>query len=86
MSDLVERTQSIKKRKLIIWGVRQLISACIIIPVVIKWPHLKWLIPVWIVLAVVSLVATLVMFRRLEDKMTGLQSGMDKLEGDTHDT
>jgi hypothetical protein len=82
MSDLVDKLQSIKKKKLIVWGVRQLISACIIIPVVMKWPRWKWLIPVWIVLAVVSLVVPVVMFRRLEDKMNGLESKLAKLEDD----
>jgi hypothetical protein len=86
MSKLVSKAQSIKRRKLIIWGVRQLISACIFIPLVMKWPSLKWLIPVWIVLAVVSLVVTVVMFRRLEDKLTGLESKLTKLDVDTDET
>jgi hypothetical protein len=86
MHNFVNKAQSIKRRKLLVWGVRQLISACILIPVVMKWPHLKWLIPVWIILAAVSLVVTVVMFRRLEDKLTGLESKLAELDDDTHDT
>ncbi len=85
MSDLVDRVKSIKRKKLIIWGLRQLISAGIIIPVVLKWPHWQWLIPVWLVLAAMSLVATLVLLRRLHDQMSSLESKLAKAEADHHD-
>ncbi|RYD63048.1 MAG: hypothetical protein EOP84_33990 [Verrucomicrobiaceae bacterium] len=58
-----------KKKRLIIWAVRQLITACIVIPVVIAWPNWKWLIWAWIGLASFSLVAMLLMFRRLERRI-----------------
>ena len=83
MSDLVHKSQSIRRKKLIVWGIRQFISACIIIPVAIKWPRWQWLIPVWIVLAVVSLVVTVVMLRKLENKLADLESKIAQSKVDT---
>jgi divalent metal cation (Fe/Co/Zn/Cd) transporter len=85
MGDLVDKVQSLKKKKLILWGLRQLISACILIPVVLKWPHWKWLIPVWLILAAMSLVATFVLLRRFQDQMSSLESKLAKADADHHD-
>ena len=80
MNELSEKTRAIKKRKLIIWGVRQVLSAGLVYYVVSKWPNMTWLIPVWLLVAAASLIALLVMFRKLEEKMTHLDSQLEELD------
>ena len=75
-----DKTRAIKKRKLIIWGVRQVLSAGLVYYVVSKWPNMTWLIPVWLLVAAASLIALLVMFRKLEEKMTHLDSKLEELD------
>lgn len=86
MNELKDKMQSIKKRKLIIWCVRQLLTGCIVIPVVIKWPNLKWLIPAWIIVGTTSLVVMLLLFRKLQDKMEHLGSMLEKIDDDKETT
>jgi len=80
MNELSEKTRSIKKRKLIIWGVRQVLSAGLVFYVVNRWPNMIWLIPVWLLVAAASLIALIVMFRKIEDKMTQLDSKLEELD------
>lgn len=67
MNELNDKTRAIKKRKLIIWGVRQVLSAGLVFYVVTKWPNMTWLIPVWLVVAASSLIALILMFRKIEE-------------------
>jgi hypothetical protein len=80
MNELSEKTRSIKKRKLIIWGVRQVLSAGLVFYVVTKWPNMTWLIPVWLVVAAASLIALIVMFRKIEDKMSDFDTLMQDID------
>lgn len=80
MNELTDKTRSIKKRKLIIWGVRQVLSAGLVFYVVTRWPNMTWLIPVWLLVAAASLIALLVMFRKIEDKMSDLDSKLEELD------
>jgi hypothetical protein len=82
MNGLLQRTRAAKKKKLVRWGVRQLLSACITIPVVIKWPHLWWLVPIWIALAALSLSVFLMMFKKLENRMQKLDSAIGRISAD----
>jgi hypothetical protein len=80
MNDLSEKTRSIKKRKLIIWGVRQVLSAGLVFYVVTKWPNMTWLIPVWLLVAAASLIALILMFRKIEDKMSDFDTLMQEID------
>ena len=80
MNELSEKTRSIKKRKLIIWGVRQVLSAGLVFYVVNRWPNMIWLIPVWLLVAAASLIALIVMFRKLEDKMSDFDTLMQEID------
>jgi hypothetical protein len=80
MNELSEKTRSIKKRKLIIWGVRQVLSAGLVFYVVTKWPNMTWLIPVWLVVAAASLIALILMFRKIEDKMSDFETLMQDVD------
>jgi len=75
MNELNETTRSIKKRKLITWGIRQVLSAGLVFYIVTNWPDMKWLIPVWLLVAAASLVALVLMVRKLGDEMTDLDKG-----------
>jgi hypothetical protein len=70
MNELEYKTRALKKRKLITWGIRQVLSAGLVFYIVTNWPDMKWLIPVWLLVAAASLVALIVMLRKLEEKMT----------------
>jgi O-antigen/teichoic acid export membrane protein len=80
MNELTDKTRAIKKKKLIIWGVRQVLSAGLVFYVVNRWPNMTWLIPVWLLVAAASLIALLVMFRKIEDKMSDLDSKLEELD------
>jgi hypothetical protein len=80
MNELSEKTRSIKKRKLIIWGVRQVLSAGLVFYVVTKWPNMTWLIPVWLLVAAASLIALILMFRKIEDKMSDFDTLMQEID------
>jgi hypothetical protein len=80
MNELSEKTRSIKKRKLIIWGVRQVLSAGLVFYVVTKWPNMTWLIPVWLLVAAASLIALILMLRKIEDKMSDFDTLMQEID------
>jgi len=80
MNELNETTRSIKKRKLIIWGVRQVLSAGLVFYVVTKWPNMTWLIPVWLLVAAASLIALIVMFRKIEEKTSDFDTLMQEID------
>jgi len=80
MNELSEKTRSIKKRKLIIWGVRQVLSAGLVFYVVTQWPNMTWLIPIWLVVAAASLIALILMFRKIEDKMSDFDTLMQDID------
>jgi len=80
MNELNETTRSIKKRKLIIWGVRQVLSAGLVFYVVTKWPNITWLIPVWLLVAAASLIALIVMFRKIEEKTSDFDTLMQEID------
>ena len=52
---------------------------CILTPIVIVWPDLWWLIPIWLVLAMASLAVILVMFGRLGADAARVERKIDKL-------
>ena len=79
MGHLVERAKTIRKKKLLVWAVRQSIGVCLIIPIVVKWPHFIWLLPLWIGFALLSLVVTVVMLRRFEARFADLESRIDEI-------
>ncbi len=80
MNELNETTRSIKKRKLIIWGVRQVLSAGLVFYVVTKWPNMTWLIPVWLLVAAASLIALILMFRKIEEKTSDVDTLMQEID------
>ena len=79
MAGMSEALQAEKRRKLTGWGIRQAISVCILTPIVIVWPELWWLIPIWLVLAMASLAVILVMFGRLGADAARAERKIDKL-------
>jgi Na+/melibiose symporter-like transporter len=79
MNEMSDKIRSVKKRKLILWVVRQVLSAGLVFYVVTEWPNMKWLVPVWLLVAAGSLVALLLMFRKLEDKMSNFDTLMQEI-------
>ena len=66
MEMLADQVRAIRRKNLTRWCIRQVIAACIVIPIVWKWPHLIWLVYVWIAFALLVLVVLVVAFRKLE--------------------
>jgi hypothetical protein len=82
MNEVNEKIRSIKKRKLITWGIRQVLSAGLVFYIVTNWPDMKWLIPVWLLVAAASLVALIFMLRKLEEKMTNVVTQLEEIDED----
>jgi hypothetical protein len=72
MGVLTGEVRAIRRKKLTQWGIRQVISACIITPIVWKWPHLMWLVYVWVPLALLALVLLLIAFGKLEQQLRAI--------------
>jgi hypothetical protein len=82
MNEVNEKIRSIKKRKLITWGIRQVLSAGLVFYIVTNWLDMKWLIPVWLLVAAASLVALIFMLRKLEEKMTNVVTQLEEIDED----
>jgi hypothetical protein len=80
MNDLSETTRSIKKRKLMTWGIRQVLSAGLVFYVVSKYPNMIWLVPAWLLVAAASLGALIVMLRKIDDKMSNFDTLMQEID------
>lgn len=80
MNELKDEIQSLRKRKLVIWGIRQVLSAGLVFYVVSKYPDMKWLVPVWLLIAAASLVALILMLRKLEEKMSNVDTLLEELD------
>jgi hypothetical protein len=80
MNEMNETTRAIKKRKIMLWGVRQVLSAGLVFYIVTEWPDMKWLIPIWLLVATASLGALILMLRKLEDKMSDFDTLMQDID------
>lgn len=81
MQNYENKIRAVKRKRLLTWLIRQTISACIVIPVVYKWPEWKWLLPVWIILALLSLAAILILFKKLENQVGDLVAEIKSAHG-----
>jgi hypothetical protein len=79
MSTLVDQLRPVRTRYRVRWAVQQLISACILIPVVMKWPQYRWLLWVWIASASLSYLYIQVMLRRFQEQIQGMEHRIAQL-------
>jgi len=80
MNELNETTRAIKKRKIMLWGVRQVLSAGLVFYIVTEWPDMTWIIPIWLLVAAASLGALIVMLRKIEAKTSDFDTLMQEID------